>query len=487
MSSTINNGRVRSTRIGTRLTIWGTGITLLVCLLVCLVLYASMSVALRREIDVFLQGEGDELVAMVSERGGDLPDIERDIRHELQLRSPHDVSFRMLDADGRALIASDEVDPLPDPWIEARTVLTTGRRTFHTIEPASLNHEVRLYSIPLQIPKLQPCVAQVAYKMDRVGASLAAFRRLSVAALAIGAILAAIGGRILAHRSLRPVGVMTDSARQIGASRLTKRLDRNGNGDELDRLASTLNDMLDRIEQQFRQMQQFAADASHELRTPLAALRGNAEVALTQPRSAEHLRAVLENSIGHYDRLTRIAGDLLLLARADAGESILKCEQIVLNEAIEAVVDLYEPVASDRGLTLAFESTEAVTMYADGARLRQLVGNLIDNAVKYTDGPGNITIGLTSAGGQAVITVADTGIGISDGDLAHVFDRFFRADKARDGRGQVGTGLGLAICRSVTEAHGGKIEIDSRVGRGTTVRVSLPLRATEPVATKHTS
>jgi len=475
MSSRITNGFARAPRIGVKLTLWGTGITLLVCLLVCLVLYASMAVALRREIDVFLEGEGDEMVATITDRGGNLEEIERAVRHEFEVRSPHDMSYRLLDAEGRRLISVESPDPLPDPWPDARAVLSRNRRTFQTVAPESVDHEVRVYSIPVRLAGRDPWVIQVTYKLDRVAASLAAFRRLSGAALAIGAVLAFVGGRILARRSLRPVGVMTEAARQIGAGRLTTRLERSGNDDELDRLAATLNEMLDRIERQFRQMQQFAADASHELRTPLAALRGNAEVALTQTRSADHLRAVLENSIGHYDRLTRIAGDLLLLARADAGETILRCEPMQLNEAIEAVVDLYEPVAADRGLSLEFESAQVVSIDADGARLRQLIGNLIDNAVKYTDGPGRVFVHLAMAEGQAVVTVSDSGIGISEADLAHVFDRFFRADRARDGRGQGGTGLGLAICRSIVEAHGGTITLDSRVGGGTTVRVTLPL------------
>jgi heavy metal sensor kinase len=318
-------------------------------------------------------------------------------------------------------------------------------------------------------------LAQAGYSLHRTETSLAAFRQICLVALVSVVLIAVVGGRILARRSLRPVAQMTTTAQRIGATSLTDRLPRSGTGDELDVLAQTLNGMLDRIEQQVRRLQQFTADAAHELRSPLAALRGSAEVALMRNRSAEELAQVVAESIEHYDRLARIADDLLLLARADAGDPIVRKERLRLDQAVEDVVDLYAPVAAERQLELAYTERAEIWLEADGTRVRQLVGNLIDNAIKFAEPRGRITVSVGQNGSEARITVTDTGIGIPPEQLDRIFDRFYRVDRARSPGGQRGAGLGLAICRSIAEAHGGGITLASLPGRGTTATVILPL------------
>jgi heavy metal sensor kinase len=317
----------------------------------------------------------------------------------------------------------------------------------------------------------------VGYLLDQMTQSLAALRRSCGIALALAAVLALVAGRIMARRSLQPVDTMTDTAKRIGANRLGDRLPRSGTGDELDRLAETLNDMLARIETHVKRLQQFTADVSHELRSPLAALKGSSEVALSGARSAAELRRVIEDNVEHYNRLTRIAEDLLLLARADAGENILRTDRIRLDEAIDDVVDLYAPLAADRRIELLFNDRQEISIRADGERLRQVLGNLIDNAIKYTQGPGRVTVCLATTDGHARIVVSDTGVGIPPEDMPHVFDRFYRADRARASQGAGSAGLGLSICRSIVEAHGGRIRVESTPGRGTTVIVLLPLKS----------
>jgi heavy metal sensor kinase len=274
---------------------------------------------------------------------------------------------------------------------------------------------------------------------------------------------------------LRPVEKITQTARLIGARQLSQRIALTGNGDELDRLAHTLNDMLDRIEGHVLRMQQFTADASHELRSPLAALRGGAEVALSRPRSAEELRAVVEESMEHYTRLGRIAEDLLLLARADVGQLPLTRDWIRLDLAVADVVDLYAPLAQDRGIDLRTVEGPEVRMHADGSRIRQLVGNLIDNAVKYGGDHSHVTAAVSQIDDRATIVVADDGTGIAPADLPFLFDRFYRAERSRSSRAAGGAGLGLPICRVIAELHGGDIRIESSPNKGTTVIVTLPL------------
>jgi len=203
-------------------------------------------------------------------------------------------------------------------------------------------------------------------------------------------------------------------------------------------------------------------------------LRGNAEVALTRDRPAAELRQVIEESVEHYDRLGRMAEDLLLLASADAGHLSLCRERIQLDRAVADVLDLYGPLAKDQGIELTFADREEIWFEADPSRLRQLVGNLIDNAIKYIDKGKKVSVAVFSEDGTGHITVTDDGFGIPPSRLARIFDRFYRVDRSRSAQGPGGAGLGLSICRTIAEAHGGKIDISSVLGEGTRVTVLLP-------------
>ncbi len=476
MSSEKTKRKRKPLTIGVRLTLWGAGMTLLVCLLMSAVLYVGMYYSLLREVDGFVHGEVRELTALVKEHPGDYAAAQKAIRLELGSRPRADLSFRVFDARGRLLISSDPNDK-GDQWFPLPSDFESllAHRYYLTVHPPGKAHPIRTCSMTLPQPDGTLLIAQAGYLLDHMSQSLAYLRRNCGIALTVVVVLALVVSRFMAYRSLRSVDLMTATAMRIGTRRLTDRLPRTGNGDEIDRLAETLNNMLDRIESHVRRLQQFTADASHELRSPLAALRGNAEVALTSARSADDLRHVIEDSVEHYDRLSRIAEDLLLLARVDAGENILRPERIRLDKAVEDVVDLYAPLAADRKIELQFDRRQEIVLRADGARVRQVVGNLIDNAIKYTEGPGRIEVSLTASNGHARIGVRDTGVGIPSDELPHVFDRFYRVDRSRSLRRAPGSGLGLPICRSIIEAHGGRIDLESKYGEGTTATVVLPL------------
>ena len=465
------------TSIGARLTLWGTLITLLICATVCVLLYVGLSYSLHREVDGFLEGEVQEFsTVLVEEEDDSLAEIVQDIREELGSRIRGDLAVRLLDATGHLRASSNPNDRLPDPWpLAPDTPKRMHVPWYKTVEVSGMANPVRVCSQWTHLPGGTLQLVQATYVMNRVAASLATFRNICIAAMLVAAVLSVIGGRWLARRSLRPVHRMTQTARYIGASRLSRRLERSGNGDEFDRLAETLNEMLSRIQSQVRRIQQFTADAAHELRTPLAVLRGKAEVALTGRRDEQSLRQVIEESVQEYDHLTRIAENLLLLARLDAGDLLLDREPLRLDKTIEDVMDLFAPYAADRGIELTIGRCEQVTVMADKERLRQVMSNLIDNAIKYMDGPGKIDVSAMRSNGQAQITVQDTGRGIPPEDLPHVFDRFYRVDRSRSRGRQRGTGLGLSICRSISQALGGNIEIDSRPHHGTLVTVLLPV------------
>jgi len=457
--------------LGGRLTALATGITLAVSLIVCVVLYIGIRFSLYREVDGFLAGEVMEFRTILSAVEGDLVHVQRRIRAELGSRQRGDLAFRLLAPDGSVLLTSDTKSTLPDSWpIPPQRPTESFFRTEHS---STSGAPTRTCSQWVTSPDGTTRIVQATYLLDQVNASLSHFIRVCAAALGAAAILAMIGGQILASRGLRPVGKMATAARRISVENLAERLERSGAGDELDRLAQTFNDMLTRLEKQVTQLRQFTADAAHELRTPLAALRGNAEVALSGRRSTDELRAVLAEAIEEYDRLARIADDLLLLARADARQKLIRPARFRLDRAVVDVVDLFSPAAEERGVSLTLSDCNEIWIDGDDGRLRQMLGNLLDNAIKFTPAGGTVRVSL-SANGVAELTVRDSGVGIAPEHLPHVFDRFYRADRARTHDGG-GAGLGLSISRTITEAHGGNIRLISEPGDGTTVSVRFPV------------
>jgi heavy metal sensor kinase len=280
-------------------------------------------------------------------------------------------------------------------------------------------------------------------------------------------------GYLLARAALAPVERLRRSTREITADRLDRRLPVANAGDELGRLAQTINEMIGRLERSFAEVRRFTADASHELRTPLAAIRTEAEVALGGSAVTPEQERLLGSILEECERLTRLTDQLLALAREDAGAARPPRQRVDLSALVSAVADNLRPLAEARGLTLHVKAAAGVTVAGDAARLRQVFYNLLDNALKYTPAGGTVELHVEAGARAAVVTVHDTGIGIPAEHLPHVFERFYRVDRARS-RAEGGTGLGLSIARSIVVAHGGEIELTSPPGAGTTCRVMLP-------------
>jgi heavy metal sensor kinase len=286
--------------------------------------------------------------------------------------------------------------------------------------------------------------------------------------------VASLGGIFLAGRALSPIDRLTRLARRISAEDLSQRLDLRLPDDEVGRLARTFDEMIARLEDAFQRQRQFTADASHELRTPLTAIKGQAEVALSRPREAAAYREVLQTVNDEVDRLIRMVGSLLTLARADAGQIPIACEPVSLGDLVGAAAEQVRPMAEKRGLELHVAPDRSVLLQADEDLLLQLLLNLLDNAIKYTPAGGEVTVGWNQRGDQVALWVHDTGVGIDPEHLPHIFDRFYRADKARS-RAEGGAGLGLSISRWIAGAHGGSISVESAPGKGATFTVKLPL------------
>jgi heavy metal sensor kinase len=266
---------------------------------------------------------------------------------------------------------------------------------------------------------------------------------------------------------------MTSAANKIDARGLDQRLEIANREDELGRLAQTLNHMLDRLQRSFSQMQQFTADASHELRTPLTVIRTEAEVGLQKPLSEGETEELLANILEECQRLTWITDQLLTLSREDAGIIQPSRERVDLSTLVRDVAETMRPIAEGRGQQLTVSGNGAAITSGDSVRLRHVIYNLVDNAIKYTPANGRVELAIQTLPNTVQLSVEDTGVGIAPEHLPHVFERFYRVDKSRS-RAEGGAGLGLSIVQSIVQAHGGQVQIESQPGSGTRCTVQLP-------------
>jgi len=297
--------------------------------------------------------------------------------------------------------------------------------------------------------------------------------------LVVGGV-ALVGGIWLVGRSLRPVEQIRRSAEGITSRNLSERLPVPATGDEFEHLSQTLNWMIIRLESAFQHNLRFLADASHELRTPLTILRSELDVIAQRADLDDALRDSLANSREEVERLVQIVETLFALSRFEAGQAHAEHTRFDVAQLAASTAEQMCLLAEDKGQTITCETPDPVWVEGDRARLKQVIVNLLDNAIKYTPNGGNVKLSVRAAGAEALCEVADNGIGIPAEALPHVFDRFFRVDEARS-RELGGAGIGLSIVKVICAAHDGRIEVESTQGQGSLFRVRLPL-ATPPAS-----
>jgi heavy metal sensor kinase len=484
-------GRAMFSSVRVRLTLWYSALLAVFLLVISLLGYfifqrnaaQRTDAELAQLADAFLVTLQDELKDQ--QESGGLAGAARQAILEHRFR---DHWFAILDAKGEFVTtspdstASDSQKPVSLDRIDARKIQTllsaasTQVRAFRNIPGPRSGYRGFAERFAANDQSYTLLILRSLHSqkemLDEIQATFAWLIPLAI-------FLAAAGGYFLARKSLEPVAAMSAQASRIGAANLRNRLSVRGADDELGHLAQSFNLLLDRLERSFEQQKRFMADASHELRTPVAILRGEAEVALSQPaRRAEEYRESLAILLQEARRLALIVEDLFTLTRADAGQYDIAPKDFYLEELVNDCVHSIRALALGKSVTLAVEPMEECPIVADEGLLRRMLVNLLDNAIKYTPEGGRVTVTCCRQGDEYALSVSDTGTGIPAELQARIFERFFRADQARSRTDQNrGAGLGLAIARWVAEAHHGRLELSHSDSYGSVFTVFLRVAA----------
>jgi heavy metal sensor kinase len=451
-----------------RLTFWYVLVLAIILAAFSTGIYLTLGHSLYANLDDSIEARANDLLGLAAYEGG-RPTLSANVAGSGPELGEQFV--RVYDAAGLVTIdSSAEAGSVPG---DAQVVQRALAGQTSTLSLKADGNSFRIRIVPIEKDGQITGALEVGRATGDVTDTLRTLLLVLAIAYPITLATASFGGVFLAGRALSPIDRLTRLARRISAEDLGQRLDLRLPDDEVGRLARTFNEMIARLEDAFRRQRQFTADASHELRTPLTVIKGQIEVALQRERDPQAYRHVLQAVNEEVDRMIRLVGSLLTLARADAGQIPITFEPVSLRDVVGAAIEQVQPLASRRRVDLQISPSRPVTLRADDDLILQLLLNLLDNAVKYTAAGGHVTVGWNANGRDVELWVRDTGSGIAREHLPHLFDRFYRVNKARS-RAEGGTGLGLSICRWIAEAHGGSISVESAPGQGTTFRIALP-------------
>lgn len=463
------------------------GLTLSVFSGVLYYLYARQS---AQNFDLNLSNDALAIVGMVKGDSFLEQEIISGLIHQpLQAAMGTNRYVQVLSISGDVIIRSANLKGVNLPVsADVLTLALSQHQVFQTLDKKTTQSligegRLRMVTYPVFEDGMPRYLVQVAANTQPLDKSMFQLRLLLLISVPLAIFAAALGGTFIAKKAFDPIDRIVRTAQSISAEHLDKRLEAGKVDDEVTRLSNTLNAMFDRIEEAFRLQKQFTADASHELKTPLTILLGEMEVALSNPRTSRDYVDTLKSAVEEIRRINKIVDELLTIARLESGQLQMQRQPVRLDELLLDAVSKTSGYASQRSININFEvldrqaeETREVLVEGDEGKLLSVFINLLDNAIKYSGGSDTIRVVLRSDDSTATVQIIDKGIGIDAEDLPHVFDRFYRADKARSSDGSKrGTGLGLAISKSLVEAHGGRVQIISEKGAGTTVTINLPI------------
>ena len=458
-----------------RLVTWYVGLLLVVCVLLGVMMYGGLKLYLEESLSKAqvrrAQQIADTLLANADKTG------ETYVINEINswfAPETNDRFIRLTHGDGSVLYLSQS--PKDQSFDAAQVPPFHGsiRGTSWRIASDVAGRKLLIAAVPCQARDRRQFLVEVGASLEPIQALLARLVQLLGCTLAAMLAVATVGGYFLVRRALAPVGKIAGSAEQITLHNLKDRLPIARTGDELERLSVSLNHMIARLEDALQHNRRFIADASHELRTPLTIMRGELESVVEETRFSPEVQRTAASVLEEVERLARIVEGLFAVSRLDAGEAQKEWVQFDLAMLATSTAEQMCLLAEDKAITITSHAPRPVLIEGDRARLKQVIVNLLDNAIKYTPDGGKIRMSVLACDDHAVLEVEDNGIGIPAAAQPHIFERFFRVDKARS-REMGGAGLGLSIVKSICAAHGGRVDFQSNEGRGSCFNVELPL------------
>jgi heavy metal sensor kinase len=451
-----------------RLTLWYGGIFTLCSAVAFLLFYTLITSVLQERTDQELLAQAQRFSTLLV--GDGIGAVNNSAVIEAQAAGEKKVFFRLLNLTGE-VFSSSNMSYWKDINVDAGAIeklLRGSGPILETITIPNRSDEVRiLYAM------LSPTViVQVGQAMESQARLLDAFKRIFIITMSFLIVLAAGVGWFMARRAVSGIEAVTHTAQKISGGSLQERVPVKSGGDEIDQLATTFNQMVDRIQTLLTEIKEMSDNIAHDLRSPVTRIRGTAEVTLTTSKSLDDYENMAASTIEDCDRLLDMINTMLLISKTEAGVEKPSREEVDIAALIRQACEIFQPIAEDKNVRLSHCAAEKTLIFGDTRMLQRMLSNILDNAVKYTPSGGKIEVSLTETkSGDAIISISDTGVGISDADLPRIFERFYHCDQSRS---QPGIGLGLSLARAIARAHGGDITVTSTVNQSSTFNITLP-------------
>jgi heavy metal sensor kinase len=455
-----------------RLTLWYAVIFTLSSCIAFLISYTLITSIVHDRTDQELIGQARRFATILSAEGPE--EVTKAMVVEAQAAGVRKMFFRLLYPDGQAF-SSSNMTYWKDIEVNVGAIKQLLQGTSYIIETIVIPD--RGQRVRVLYAMLGPAIAiQVGESMEGYARFLDVFKIILIFTMAFLLILAAGVGWFMAKKAVSGVEAVTRTARRISAGVLEERVPVKDSGDEIDLLARTFNEMLDRIQTLVREVKEMTDNIAHDLKSPIARIRGTAEVTLTTSHSVGEYENMAASTIEECDRLLDMINTMLMISKTEAGVDRPSLEDIDIAALLMDTCELFSPVAEDKCLTLRYDVPHAIMIRGDVHMIQRMLSNLLDNAIKYTSSGGRVDVAISAnVVGEVSVSVHDTGVGILPDELPHVFERFYRADRSRS---TVGAGLGLSLSRAIAHAHGGDINVTSVFGEGSTFTVTLPEAST---------
>jgi heavy metal sensor kinase len=435
---------------------------------VFILFYLLISSVIKDQIDQDLLGRANRFSRLLASNG--MESVKREAIIEAQAAGEKKIFFRLVSQYGEVFYSSNMTY-----WIDIvvseeliRKLLDGDGRVFETVAIPERRHKVRLLYTFIGTG----VIIQLGQSMESQTWFIEAFKRIFIITMAIFVILAAVVGWFMAKRALSGLEKVRQTARNISDGSLKERVPRQGREDEIDDLANTINQMLDRIQRLVTGIKEMNDNIAHDLKSPIARIRGIAEITLTTEAPIDDYKKMAASTIEECDRLLDMINTMLLISKTDAGVEKLEYERMDLSQIISDACNLFYPLAEERDIALIWDVPDNCFIAGDIRMIQRMISNLLDNAIKYTQPDGSVNVNLNADDEESVIiAIKDSGIGISESDINLIFDRFYRVDPSR---AQTGSGLGLSLAKAIALAHGGDITVISSIDEGSTFFIHLP-------------